>query len=122
MIWFIETNLDHKKPEHGPAVFTAGADEALIAAAVENTKAQLDKWNARWADGRAHVAGANKTKEDYNLLTMFTSIFENTHARNPSFGAAVLAHAHTLEHVMRVVNHIKAECQAEVDAVPQAWI
>ena len=122
MNWFVETILDHKKPELRPVLFTAGVDQELIDKAVENEKAMLDKFNARWVDGRIYVAGHSKTTADYNLLTLWTSVWANTHGRNPSFNRTVKAHCESLEHVMRILENIKTECHSQVEALGHSHI
>ena len=44
---------------------------------MEILRGWMGKMNARFADGRAHVAGDKITAADFALLATFTSIFEN---------------------------------------------
>ena len=69
MMWFFETNGDHEPAEMRAAIFVEGAEQAVLDKTVENFQALANKYNARWADGRAHVAGATLTAADFALLT-----------------------------------------------------
>ena len=83
----------------------------------------MDKYDERWADGRERVAGgANATAGDYTLLANYTSVVVNPNLRNPRVSQECSAHAETKPNYMRVVNKIKADCQATVDAIQYGWI
>lgn len=80
------------------------------------------KLEARWADGRTRVAGANITAADYSILTSYTSVTSNANLRNPSLTARLTAIHEGTTNVKRVVAAIKGDCQASVDALQPAWI
>ena len=122
MMWFFETNGDHEPAEMRAAIFTEGAEQAVLDKTVENFQALANKYNARWADGRAHVAGATLTAADFALLTQFTSFISNSNLRNPSLSERCMEHYNTLENVKRVVDNIKGLCQDQVDALEPTWI
>lgn len=81
----------------------------------------IDKVDQAFSDGRSRVCGENLTATDFELLSNYTGIVANPHGRNPSCQAAILAHAQTKEHYMRVVNNVKKDCQASVDKL-NTWI
>ena len=108
MFWYWETLTDHKTEGTGPATFTAGADEEIIDKLVASKVAIIDKLEARWADGRAHVAGANITAGDFTLLSQVTSTWDNDHLRNPSVKEKIQAHLANKTHVPRVIEGIKS--------------
>ena len=122
MAWFTETNIDHTDKELLPAILVADADEGVIDQAVDNLIVQLNKYNARWADGRTHLAGATLTSLDFVLLSLYTSRFVNTGLLNPSYGVRIKAHLDTLEHVTRVIENVKAICADQVAALGPSWI
>ena len=72
MNWYFETLKDGEKKEQAPALFTAGADQAIIDAAVETFTGIYDLFEARFSDGRAHVAGNSITIADYCALASYT--------------------------------------------------
>ena len=74
--------LDHEPAEFRVAVFTADAPAEAIEKTVEVTIKLLDKFEARWADGRAHVAGVDLTAADFSFLTAYTSLIANQNLRN----------------------------------------
>ena len=105
-----------------PAIFTEGADQAIIDAFIENWSAFYDKVEARWADNRAHVAGANITFVDYYLLSGYTSIATNPNLRNPAVGAGIKAKVESCPNIMRVINNIKAQLEDTVAGINYSWI
>lgn len=98
----------------------ATADE--IAKTVSLNCEVVDKLDKMFSDGRSRVAGENITAGDFELLTGWTSVIANPKARNPSCNEQIKAHCETKTHYMRVLNNIKSDCQAQVDALEYAWI
>ena len=76
----------------------------------------------RWADGRAHVAGANFTAGDYAILRFYTAMLTNPHLKNPAVSQALQPYVEAKPNVMRVINGIKSELQSTIDAIPAGWI
>ena len=114
MMWFFETNGDHEPAEMRTAIFTEGAEQAVLDKTVENFQALANKYNARWADGRAHVAGANITAADFSLLASVTSCWDNANLRNPSLRERIQAHLATKTNVTRVIQGIREACEGKV--------
>ena len=117
MHWYFETVNDHDKKDLYGAIFTEGAPDETINGFIENLKALFDKTEARFADGRAHVAGASITAADYFLLSQYTQVVINPNLRNPAIHNALEAYVHPQQNNMRVINAIKAELQTHVDAL-----
>ena len=123
IMWFFETIADHKPDaEYRAVLFTEGAAQESIDKMVEEQIKLLNKFESRWADGRAYCSGANITAADFFNLTAFTSLFNNPNIRNPSLSERVMVHYATLTHVKRVMENIKGQCQATVDALELSWI
>ena len=123
MHWLYETRKDLEDKDTFSAIFTEGADAAIIDKFIANVKLLMDKCDERWADGRERVAGGpNATAGDYTLLAGYTSIVTNANLRNPRISQECSAYAETKQNYMRVVNKIKADCQATVDAIPAGWV
>ena len=72
MHWYFETVNDHDYAKHFNAIYTEGAPEEQINGWIDNVKDLITKADERWADGRAHAAGANITAADYHVLSQFT--------------------------------------------------
>ena len=122
MNWYFETLKDHEKVDQAPAIFTPGADEEILAAFIATWSGVYDMFEARWSDGRTHVAGNNITVADYYALATFTSITTNPNIRNPSIGQAMKAKVDSCPNVSRVINSIKSELQEAVDGLTYSWI
>ena len=99
VMWAGETRVDHDKPEGMAGLFQENAPAEVIDVCVENMNKLMTKYNTRWADGRAHVAGATLTAADFGLLTAYTSIIANPNLRNPVVSERMKTHYETLEHV-----------------------
>ena len=104
------------------ALFTADTAQETLDAFVANSTAVLAKYDARWADGRVHCAGASITAADYTLLADFTAMFTNTGLKNPSIQPRLLELYNASPNYKRVVDSIKGELQATVDALQPTWI
>ena len=123
MHWLYETRKDLEEKDTFPAIFTEGADAAIIDKFIANVKLLMDKCDERWADGRERCAGGpNATAGDYTLLAGYTSVVANPNLRNPRISQECTAYAETKPNYMRVLNKIKADCQATVDAIPAGWV
>ena len=122
MLWYFETLKDHDKPELFPAIFKEDAPQETVDAFIENAKALFNKLEARWADGREHVAGASITAGDYYALAQNTQVVLNTGLKHPSIQAKLAEHWATLPNCQRVINNIKAPLQSTVDALQPTWI
>ena len=122
MHWYTETLKDHEKKDLNAAIFTAGADQAIIDGFIANYGEFYDKLEARWADNRTHVAGNTITAADYYLLAGYTSVAINPNLRNPTVGAGIKAKVESCPNVMRVITSIKNELQGAVDSLNFSWI
>ena len=122
MNWYFETLKDHEKREQAPAIFTPGADQEILDAFVETWSGVYDLFEARWSDGRTHVAGNSITVADYYALATFTSITTNPNLRNPSLSQRMTAKVESCPNVMRVITSIKNELQGAVDSLNYGWI
>ena len=123
MMWFYETKTDHEpKDDERGAIFTENHAQESIDKFVVKAKAMMDKFEARWSDGRVHVTGANLSAADFTLLADFTQLIDNPNLRNPSVHEQLSAYAQTLSNVQRVLGGIKPLCQAQVDALQPGWI
>ena len=76
-----------------------------------------NKCEERWADGRQFAAGNNITAADYAFLAHNTMIHGNTGLKNPSIATKIAEQTTGSVHAARVLNNIKAQCQASVDAL-----
>ena len=120
--WFYETGNDHQKPEFMKALFNADADQATIDGFVAEMNKNADKLEARFADGRAHVTGANISAADFSLLAGHTGVISNSHLRCPSISERLMADTASRPNLARVLANIQSECQATVDAIVPGWI
>ena len=121
-MWYFETKVDHTKAELMPALFSAEAPAETIDGFVANISACIAKWDARWADDRVHAAGANVTAADYDLLAGFTCYVSNTGVKNASIQTRLTEVYNSSPNYKRVVDNIKSELQATVDALPVSHI
>ena len=125
--WFFEQDADLSKKEGLMVPFFNGeADEAAIDKTVAAMKGAMEALDARFADGRKHVAGENVTAADFRLLTIGTSVVGNKDLKIPALGEKLREMAGGFENIQRVMNNAKAlpgiEAAIETAAGLQAWI
>ena len=114
MFWYWEMLKDHKTEGTMGAFFKENCEEEVIEKVVNSKIAIIDKCDDRWADGRAHVAGANITAADFSLLGSVTSCWDNANLRNPSLRERIQAHLATKTNVTRVIQGIREACEGKV--------
>ena len=113
MSWYYETDTDHTNKDAAPAIFVENAPQETIDLAVNEAIAMLNKCEARWSDGRAHVAGANITCADFSMLARYTMLMTNPGIKNPSYGERTKAHLESsCPNVLRIINAAKQRVQA----------
>ena len=93
------------------------APEEMKTAFIADCATVLDKFEARWADGRAHAAGSQVTYADFNILTMLTSFLDNPAHMHANVREANLAKIAQCPNFMRVANAIKEICADQVAAL-----
>ena len=81
-----------------------------------------DRLEARFADGRAHVGGAQLTHADFYLLSIVTSHYENLHGKHSHIREAAAAKLHSCPNVMRVVAPMRELCAATIAALEPSSI
>ena len=84
--WVYETLKDLDKDGFGGAVFGDAPSQEIIDGYLGIAKSKIDALDTRFADGRAHAAGANITVADYSLLHSYTTVALNDHLKNPAVG------------------------------------
>ena len=104
------------------AVFNAEAPQETVDGFVKNFTEFAAKLDARWADGRAHATGANITAADYKILSDFTAIVSNTNLKTPAVSTSLMEVYNSHANYKRVVDNIKSECQATVDALAPSFV
>ena len=123
MHWYFETKKDHEGQNFFPAFAHDNCDEQIINDLVAVYVSIHQKCEEHWADGRQYVAGDNITAADYSFLAHNTMLRGNTGLKNPSILTKLEEQAPMSEsvHVARVLNNIKAQCQASVDALQPSF-
>ena len=72
-MWYFETLADfanNSPPASRFAIFMENPPAEAIDTAVEGITKQMKTLNARWADGRAHAAGASLTAADFHVVAL----------------------------------------------------
>ena len=116
--WFLDTATDMlAKPGVVGALLNDDATEEQQQVAADAITGLMDKYNTRFSDDRAHVAGATLTYADFQCLATYTSVIDNAHVKHQKIKDATTAKKADCANLMRVVDAIKGQCQATVDAL-----
>ena len=112
--WFQDTFIDTcEKPERF-ALMRDDADEAARQACIAIINKFLDKIEARFSDGRAHVGGDQITYADFCLLTNATAMWENANGKHADIKAATAAKMQACPNVQRVLAPMRELCAAQI--------
>ena len=127
MAWYFETLKDHEIPEFRQAIMTENCADEILTKCAEEVKKQQVKFEERWADGRAFVAGANVTAADFQFLAGFTCMQGkdgqgNPGLKNPAIATKIREACADATHTTRVLNNIMALCQAQIDTLQPTMI
>jgi len=115
--WFYATIVDCLEKPDRMAIMRDDASEEAKHAAIACFTSFLDRLEAHWADGRAHVAGDSITHADFALLALATGQLDNAHAKHADIHAAVSAKLHSSANVQRVLQPVRELCAAQIAAL-----
>ena len=117
--WFYATCQDiFEKPER-LAIFKNDSDEEAQTKCIAILESLLDRFEARWSDGRSSVgSGEGKTAADFYLLSLITSCYENEATKHERIKVATRAKLAACPNVNRVLDPMKELCRATIDALP----
>ena len=115
--WALDTFGDVFKSGSQLCTIKPDATDEMKNQFIADCAAAVDKFEARWADGRAHAAGSQVTYFDFSILTMLTSFLDNPAHMHASVREANLAKIAQCPNFMRVANAIKEICADQVAAL-----
>ena len=118
--WGQETANDVFKSGSVLCLMKPDATDEMKEKFIADAAAVMDKFEARWADGRAHAAGSQVTYSDFNILAMLTSMIDNPAHMHANVREANLAKLAQCPNFQRVANNIKEMCAAHVAAMAPA--
>ena len=106
-----------EKPERY-ALIKDDADEAARQACIDLLCKFMDKLEARFSDGRAHVGGDQITYGDFGLLALVTGMYENAGGKHADIKEATAAKMQACPNVQRVLAPMRELCAAQIAALP----
>ena len=120
--WFYNTLVDiFEKPERF-AIMKDDADAEAKAKVIEVLSKVMDAMEARWADGRAHVAGAAITDADFYWLSIVTSHYENANGKHAEIREAAAAKLAACPNVARVLAPMRELCAPTIASLEASSI
>ena len=120
--WFYQTLNDVFEK---PARFAIMKDDASAEdkqGVIELLNKVMDMMEARFADGREHVAGAAITDADFYWLAIVTSHYENANGKHAEIKEAAAAKVQACPNVQRVLAPMREMCAATISALEASSI
>ena len=120
--WLYSTVGDvFEKPERF-AIMKDDASDEDKQKVIDILNTLIDKCEAQWNDGRAHVGGDAITHADFMFLSLITSHYENAHCKHPSITEAASKKVSESPNVSRVLQPMRELCADQIANMPESSI